>query len=138
MPGRAYIGLDPNEKNPSKFQTSRLPDAPEITPWLVTGAVVVALVVVFVGYSIHLPSTYSTKPVIGGIGAQRANQKGQDITLVCWDGSLPDHVGCPPVPVRWGMNIPMVVWFAVAALAATLVITTPFLVYEIKRRTGRI
>jgi hypothetical protein len=122
MPGRAYIGLDPHDKNPSEFQTSRLPDEPQVTVWLVVGAVVVALVVLFIGYSIHLPSTYSTDPVDG----------------MCWDGSPVDRFGCPHVPVSWGMNIPMAVWFAVAALAATLVICTPFLWYEVRRRTGRI
>jgi hypothetical protein len=32
----------------------------------------------------------------------------------------------------------MIVWFSLSALAATLVITVPFVVYELKRRTGRI
>jgi hypothetical protein len=121
MPGRAFIGLDPREKHPGEFRTSRLPDAPQITVWLVAGAVAAALIVIVIGSMIHQDAMLP-KGVVDG---------------VCWNGSPPDHAGCPPTPDTPGMWIPMVAWYLAAALAATLVLATPFLVYEFKRRTGR-
>jgi hypothetical protein len=121
MPGRAFIGLDPHEKHPGEFGTRRLPDAPQITVWLVVGAVATALVVIVIGSMIHADAAYLKGPVDG----------------VCWDGSTPAHIGqaCPK-PETPGIWIPMVAWYLAGALAATLVLATPFLVYEFKRQTG--
>jgi hypothetical protein len=38
IPGRAFIGLSPDEKHPSEFRPRRLPDEPMVTVWLVIGA----------------------------------------------------------------------------------------------------
>ena len=123
MPGRLFIGLAPDEKHPAEFRAGRLPDAPQITPWLVAGAVVVALAVIIIGSMIHQDATLPQFVADG----------------ICWNGKPPDHAGwCPPRPHAPGMWIPMVAWYLCAALAATLVIATPFIVYHGKRRTGRL
>jgi hypothetical protein len=115
MPGRWFIGLSAGEKHPSEFQPSRLPDEPEITFWLVLGAVVAALAVIALGYVIDHPIPPSSCD---------------------WFTKNPG-VRCPE-PKRWGSDIPMTVWFSLSALVATLVLVTPFLAYQFKRRTGRI
>ncbi|HEX3298780.1 MAG TPA: hypothetical protein VHW68_01560 [Actinomycetota bacterium] len=38
MPGRAFIGLSPDEKHPAEFHPSPLPDEPQITVSLPAGA----------------------------------------------------------------------------------------------------
>jgi hypothetical protein len=43
-----------------------------------------------------------------------------------------------PDPHTPGMWIPMVAWYLAGVLAATLVLATPFLVFEFKRQTGRL
>ena len=60
MPGRWFIGLSAEEKHPSEFQPSRLPDEPKVTAWLVIGAVVAALAVIAVGYWIDHPIPQTT------------------------------------------------------------------------------
>ena len=115
MPGRWFIGLSADEKHPSEFQPSRLPDEPKVTAWLVIGAVVAALAVIAVGYWIDHPIPQTDCP---------------------WVTTNPE-VACPE-PKQWGSDIPMMVWFSLGALVATLVLAAPFLVYGFKRQTGRI
>jgi CDP-diglyceride synthetase len=124
MPGRMFIGLSPDEKHPAEFRPRRLPDEPKLSVWLVIGAVAVALAVIVVGAMIHYPATIPPGLHDG----------------VCPNGSPPDFRGapCAPPQVYLVNAIPIAVWCAVAALAATLVLTAPFLVYELKRRTGRL
>src|SRR3954452_25051975 len=99
MTGRAFIGLDPREKHPSEFRTSRLPDAPQITRWLIVGAVAAALGVVELGSAIHYNATLPKAPVDG----------------ICWNDSPVVQGGvCPPIPHTPGMWIPMVVWYLAA------------------------
>src|SRR5262245_30116735 len=112
MPGRAYIGLSLQDENSSEFQTSRLPDEPQVTAWLVVGAVVAALAVVLVGAMIHWPAT-----------------RHHGLHHGLCNGPPLSHTGepCLPPHLNRANRIPMAVWFALAGLAATLVICTPFL-----------
>ena len=124
MPGRAFIGLSPDEKHPAEFNPGPLPDEPQITVLLVAIAVIVALLMIFVGHNIHEPATRSL-PLIHGL---------------CPNGSTPNlqGVACPrPNPSFWN-RIPMTVWFVYAGLAAAIVIAAPFIVYAVKRSTGRV
>ena len=124
MPGRASIGLSPGERHRAEFQPSPLPDEPQVTVWLVAGAVLVALVVILVGWEFHQPVLHPFKPIHGLCGRY---------------GTLPDAAGmCPRPDLIWLNRIPMAVWFVYAALAATLVMITPFLVYRVKRSTGQV
>lgn len=124
MPGRAFIGLSPGEKHRAEFETNPLPDEPQITVWLVAGAVLVALVVVLIGWEFHQPVLHSLEPIRGLCGRY---------------GTLPNAEGmCPRPDLTWLNRISMTVWFVYAALAATLVMITPFLVYRVKRNTGQV
>ncbi|HEX3298570.1 MAG TPA: hypothetical protein VHW68_00485 [Actinomycetota bacterium] len=124
MPGRAFIGLSPSERHRAEFEPQPLPDEPEVTVWLVAGAVFVALLVIGVGFEFHLPATRSF-PVHHGL---------------CPSGTLPSPHGtaCPRLDLSWWNQISMTVWFVYAALAAALVMITPFLVYRVKRKTGQV
>jgi hypothetical protein len=90
----------------------------------VVGAVVVTVAVIVVGFMAHQPATIPPGLHDG----------------VCPNGSPPDYRGGPCAPLRlfWANRIPMAVWFSLVALAATLVLATPFLAYEFKRKTGRL
>ena len=114
MPGRWFIGLSSDEKHASQFRPSRLPDAPRVTVWLVIGAALAALAVMAIGYWIDHPIPPLSCPFV------------TDREVAC------------PEPKQWRSDIPMVVWFSLGALVATLVVAAPFLVYEFKRQTGRI
>lgn len=124
MPGRAFIGLSPEEKHPAEFHPSPLPDEPQITVLLVAGAVLVALAVIVIGYNLHQPATKSF-PVLHGL---------------CPSGSLPSDHGpaCPRLDLSFWNQISMTVWFVYAGIAAALVVVAPFLVYRVRRSTGRI
>src|SRR6476646_3003684 len=124
MPGRAFIGLSPEEKHPAEFRPSPIPDEPTVTVWLVLAAVVVALVVIFVGSAIHTP-TQLIEPVFRG---------------QCPSGGVFDAQAgmCVLTEQTWWDRVPMTVWCFYAALAAAIVMTAPFLVYKGKRRTGQV
>jgi hypothetical protein len=124
MPGRAFVGLSPDEKHPSEFSPGPLPDEPQVTVWLVAAAIGVGLLVIWIGSLVHAPATASF-PVHHGL---------------CPNGAVPfDHgPACPHLDVRWWNRISMTVWFVYAALAAGLVMTGPFIAYGVKRTTGQV
>jgi hypothetical protein len=124
VPDRTYIGPRPKASHPAEFNPSPLPEEPKVTVWLVVAAVVVALVVIFVGSAIHTPTQFTTQAFRG----------------TCPSGGVFDTRagGCVVTErTRWD-RVPMTVWFVYAALAATIVMIAPFLVYRVKRRTGQL
>ena len=129
MPGRAFIGLSPGERHRAEFEPTPLPDEPEITVWLVAGAVLVALAVFLLGWLIHQPALESMRII------RQGPNRG-----LCPYGIVPNEraPACPLLNLRWWSRIPMTVWFVYAVLAGTLVMIAPFLVYRVKCRTGQV
>jgi hypothetical protein len=83
----------------------------------------VVLVAGWGGRSIHPPATFTAQFRDG----------------VCPNGLPPGNGNtCQPPDVHGLVALTMGGWFAAAALTAVLVMITPFVVYAIKRRTGRI
>lgn len=119
-----FTGLSPHEKHPSQFAPSPLREEPRVTVWLVLAALVVALVVIMIGFKFHQPMLDRLQPVRGVCGQY---------------GTLPGADGmCPRADLTWWNRVPMRVWFFYAALAAMIVMIAPFLVYRVKRRTGQV
>lgn len=129
MPGRVFIGLSAREKHRAEFEPSPLPDEPQITVWLVAGAILLALAVVLVGWLIHQPALDSLRILHGG------PNRG-----LCPYGAVPNvqAPACPRPDLTWWERIPMTLWFGCAGVAAALVIATPFLLYRVKRTTGQV
>ena len=87
---------------------------PKVTMWLVLGAVVATMAVIAIGYWIDHPASDCLHRIDAG-----------------------QVIACPE-PKQWGSDIPMTVWISLGALVATIVLTLPFLVYELKRRMRRL
>ena len=111
MPGRAFIGLDPSERNRAEFETAGLADGPFLSLARVVIGIVVGLIVAGVGYDLHHP---------GGLLSDCPNAHATNCAL-------------PP-----GGHVAMSLWLGLAVLATAIIIAWPYLKYALKMALGRI
>jgi len=89
----------------------------------VLAAVVVALIVIFVGSAIHTP----TRLIVPSFRGQCPSFAVLDVQAGV----------CVQTVLTWWDRVPMAVWLFYAGLAAAIVMTAPFLVYRIKGRRSQ-
>ena len=113
MPGRAFVGLTPEEKHPAEFRPERLPDEPSISLGRVVVGVVTGLILFGFGTSLHTEKLR--------------------ISVCNKVGALKHPAGCAR-PL--GSGVPVIVWLSVAALVTTVLIAWPYLRSGIRRWRG--
>jgi hypothetical protein len=111
MPGRVMFGLAPGKRNRAEFEAQGLADGPFLSLARVIIGIGSGLFVFGFGYDLHHP---------GGLLGYCA---------------MPRSRRCQP-PL--GSRVPMLIWIALAALTAAIIITWPYLKYAVKTVRHRI
>jgi hypothetical protein len=107
VPGRAFVGLDPNEKHPEQFHPGRVDEGPSLTLGRSIVGVLLGLAVIGAGYAFHTPGGFLS------------------------DCQKPHAAACQH---QLGSGISMYVYVGVGVIVALVVVLWPYLRAGLKRR----